>query len=68
MSIHDVTTTIGNHTADKQAVCALGLRCIVVASCSMWRLKQQILTEHSETVRPFLFPFNISKYNLIYSE
>ena len=26
------------------------------------------MTKHSVKVRPLLFPFNISKYNLIYSE
>ena len=54
-------------------MCAVRLRCIVVASFSIWRSGQscrirQILTEHSVKVRPFLFPFTIDKCNLIYSE
>ena len=54
-----------------QAVCALRLRCIVVASFQYGgensRIRQ-ILSEHSVKVRPFLFPFTIGKCNLIYSE
>ena len=54
-----------------QAVCALRLRCIVVASLQYGgensRIRQ-ILSEHSVKVRPFLFPFTIGKCNLIYSE
>ena len=52
-------------------MCALQLRCIVVAHFkygSESGRNRQILTEHSVKVRPLLFPFTIGKYNLIYSE
>ena len=56
----------------KYQVCALRLRCIVVASFFNMAVKsdrnRQILTEHSVKVRSFLFPFTIGKCNSIYSE
>ena len=54
----------------RQVLCALWLHCIVLASFSIWwwKLQNQILTENSGKVKPFLFPFTIGKWNLIYSE
>ena len=53
-------------------MCAVRLRCIVVASFSIWRPKLQNSADFDGTfrkkVRPFLFPFTIDKCNLIYSE
>ena len=54
-----------------QAVCALRLRCIVVAYFQYGAessKNRQILTDHSVKVRPLFFPFTIGKCNLIYSE
>ena len=54
-----------------QAVCALRLHCIVVASFQYGgenNRNRQTLTEHSVKARPFLFPFTIGKFTSIYCE